>query len=94
MPVEWIPCTTRLPQDGERVLCWLPANTVHLSGLAETEARHVVILRFAEDWFVKNPSKTGRKTHRHFWLGEGSSNKFFEEVTHWAPLPAGPNGPE
>jgi hypothetical protein len=50
----------------------------------------VVILRFAEDWFIKNPSKTGRKTHRHFWLGEGSSNCFFEQVTHWKALPDGP----
>jgi len=89
----WTPCSERLPADGERVLCWLPHNPVHLPGLATTEERHVLILRFAEDWFIKNPSKTGRATHRHFWLGEGSSNHFFEHVSHWRPLPHGPGLP-
>lgn len=87
MNLEWIPCAERLPADGERVLCWLPENTVHLPGLGASEQRHVVLLRFAADWFIHNPSKTGRKTHRHFWLGEGGSNCFFEQVTHWMPLP-------
>lgn len=87
---EWISCAERLPADGQRVLCWVPGNVVHLPGLDEREPREVVILRFAEDWFIKNPSKTGRKTHRHFWLGEGSSNFFFERVSHWQPLPGGP----
>lgn len=50
--------------------------------VATREERNVVLMRFAEDWFIKNPSKTGRKTHRHFWLGEGGSNCFFEQVTH------------
>lgn len=86
----WISCAERLPADGDRVLCWIPDNLLHLPGLEEQEVRPVVVLRFAEDWFIKNPSKTGRKTHRHFWLGEGSSNFFFERVTHWRPLPEGP----
>ena len=90
MSRSWIRCTESLPADGERVLCWLPGNTIHLQGLVEQEIRNIVILRFAEDWFIKNPSKTGRKTHRHFWLGEGSSNCFFEQVTHWKTLPEGP----
>ena len=88
--MDWIACADRLPADGQRVLCWIPDNRVHLPGLAGHEARPVVILRFAEDWFIKNPSKTGRKTHRHFWLGEGCSNFFFERVGHWRPLPPGP----
>lgn len=86
----WNACAERLPQDGERVLCWLPANGVRLPGGDGTEQRNVVLMRFAEDWFIKNPSKTGRKTHRHFWLGEGGSNSFFEQVTHWMALPMGP----
>lgn len=90
MDENWFSCAHRLPADGQRVLCWLPNNTVHHAGLEDKEVRNVVILRFAEDWFIKNPSKTGRKTHRHFWLGEGSSNRFFEQVSHWAPLPEGP----
>lgn len=90
MSPSWTACTERLPSDGQRVLCWLPDHTVQLQGLAGQEPRNVVILRFAEDWFIKNPSKTGRKTHRHFWLGEGSSNCFFEQVSHWMDLPGGP----
>ncbi len=90
MNVNWTSCTERLPEDGQRVLCWLPTNTIHVAGLEETESRQVVILRFAHDWFIKNPSKTGRATHRHFWLGEGTSNRFFEQVSHWCALPQGP----
>ncbi|MBK8338759.1 MAG: DUF551 domain-containing protein [Flavobacteriales bacterium] len=49
-----------------------------------------VILRFQQDYFLKNPSKTGQATSAHFWTGEGTSNQFFEAVTHWQPLPARP----
>lgn len=91
MPSAWIPCSERLPADGTRVLCWLPRHTVYLPGkTGATEERNAVVLKFAADWFIKNPSKTGRATHRHFWLGEGTSNHFFEEVTHWMPLPEAP----
>ena len=90
MEMAWTSCDERLPEDGQRVLCWLPANTVHLPGGAGTELRQVAIMRFAEDWFLKNPSRTGRNTHQHFWLGEGGSNRFFEQVSHWQPLPDGP----
>lgn len=87
----WIPCTERLPADGQRVLGWLPSNTVYLPGkTGATEERNSVILRFAHDFFVKNPSKTGKATGPHFWIGEGTSNHFFEEVTHWMELPRPP----
>lgn len=90
-PQDWVPCTQRLPADGQRVLGWLPRNTVYLPGkTGATEERNSVILRFAHDFFVNNPSKTGKATSPHFWVGEGSSNHFFEEVTHWMPLPEGP----
>lgn len=73
------------------MLCWLPDNKVYLPGkTGATETRHVVILKFAEDFFVKNPSRTGQPNNPHFWLGEGSSNHFFEAVTHWMPLPEKP----
>jgi hypothetical protein len=29
------------------------------------------------------------KHGRHFWQGEGNSNHFFKDVTHWMPLPVG-----
>lgn len=88
---HWIPLTERLPADGERVLCHLPTNSVFLPGkTGATELRDVVILRFAEDFFTKNPSKTGYVGSPHFWLGEGTSNRYFTDVTHWMPLPTAP----
>lgn len=89
--VSWIPIAERLPTDGQRVLCHLPTNEVYLPGkTGAMEARHVVILRFAENFFVKNPSKTGYVGSPHFWLGEGTSNRFFADVAHWMPLPEEP----
>jgi hypothetical protein len=26
----------------------------------------------------------------HFWAGEGSSNRYFSEVTHWKSIPQAP----
>lgn len=87
----WIPVTESLPADGQRVLCYLPQNTIYLPGKSgATEERHVVVMRFAHDFFVKNASKTGYDGPPHFWLGEGSSNRFFNEVSHWMPLPEQP----
>jgi hypothetical protein len=87
----WIPVSERLPADGQRVLCHLPENTIHLPGKSgATEQRHVVIMRFAHDFFVKNPSRTGHTESTHFWLGEGASNRFFHEVSHWMPVPQRP----
>ena len=86
-----MPVSERLPDDGQRVLCYLPKNTVFLPGkTGATEERQVVVMRFAHGFFTKNPSKTGYAGPPHFWLGEGTSNRFFLEVSHWMPLPERP----
>lgn len=73
------------------MLCYLPRNTIFLPGrTGATEERLVVVMRFALDFFLKNTSKTGYNGPPHLWMGEGSSNRFFQEVTHWMPLPALP----
>ncbi len=93
--VHWIAVSEGLPKDGERVICHLPDNSVYLPGkTGATETRNVVIMRFARDFFLKNPSKTGHTESPHFWLGEGSSNRFFKEVSHWMPLPEPPQKTE
>lgn len=86
----WTRVADRLPGDGDRVLCYLPGNKVFLPGMRGAEERNVVVLRFARDFFLKNPSKTGKASGDHFWLGEGGSNHFFADVTHWMPLPEEP----
>lgn len=86
---DWIPTEVRLPDDGARVLCRVPGNVVYLPGkTGAIELREVVIMRFARDFFLNNPSRTGYAGVPHFWLGEGTSNRFFAEVTHWMELPA------
>lgn len=88
---EWTSVDDDLPQDGERVLCYLPNNRVFLPGkTGANELRTVVIMRFAKDFFTKNASKTGYEGVPHFWQGEGTSNRFFHEVTHWMRLPEAP----
>ncbi|HQW04339.1 MAG: DUF551 domain-containing protein [Flavobacteriales bacterium] len=86
--MAWISTKERLPEDGTRVLCYLPRNVVFLPGkTGASELRDVVILRFAKDFFVKNPSKTGYSGSPHFWLGEGTSNRYFDDVVYWMALP-------
>ncbi len=88
---EWTPVSERLPEDGQRVLCFLPENGVYLPGKSgTTEQRQVVVLRFLKDHFLKHSSKTGYTGVAHFWQGEGSRNHFFADVTHWMPLPQEP----
>lgn len=89
--MHWIACTEQLPENGQRVLAWLPTNTIYLPGkTGATEERNVVVMRFARDFFLDNPSKTGHTGSPHFWVGEGSSNRFFHEVSHWMAIPGAP----
>ena len=90
MNENWIAVTERLAANDERVLAFLPGNRVFLPGKdLAFETREVIVLRFCEDYFADNPEK--REKHgRHFWAGEGNSNHFFADVTHWMPMPAAP----
>jgi hypothetical protein len=48
-----------------------------------------VVLRFCKDFYARNEEKRA-KHGLHFWAGEGNSNHFFADVTHWRPIPRGP----
>lgn len=47
------------------------------------------MLHFQLNFYKDNPEKQA-KHGLHFWSGEGNSNHFFADVTHWAPIPNGP----
>lgn len=90
--MEWISVHERLPDDQQRVLAFVPNNTIYLPG--KTGAMRylpVIPLRFAFGFFGPlNPKR--EKFGPHFWLGEGQSNHYFADVSHWMPIPAGPAG--
>ena len=88
--MDWIAIDERLPEDGQKVICYLPDNHQYLPGkTGETRHEPVVILRFVETFFQEG-SKKWEKHGPHFWLGEGLSNHYFPDVTHWMPLPEAP----
>jgi hypothetical protein len=89
---KWISIKDQLPENNQRVLAFLPKNVIYLPGKSgATLFQPVIFLRFAYEFFgEKNPKR--EKFGPHFWLGEGQSNHYFDDVTHWMPCPSGPNG--
>ena len=88
--MNWKNCADTLPEDGERVLGFVPGNRVFLPGKSgEFEIREVIILKFLRDFYPPGSEKRESKGP-HFWQGEGNSNHFFNDVTHWMPIPEKP----
>lgn len=88
--MKWINSDDRLPADGQRVLAYIPKNKVFLPGKdLEFEIREVIVLRFLKDFFAQRPEKA-EKHGVHFWQGEGNSNHYFGDVSHWMPIPEKP----
>jgi len=88
--MNWIDITSQQPADGQKVICYLPENHQYLPGkTGETRHEPVVILRFVAAFFEEGSLK--HEQHGpHFWLGEGLSNHYYKDVTHWMPLPTAP----
>lgn len=88
--MNWINIIDTLPANNQRVLAFIPNNRVFLPGKAfEFEIREVLVLVFLEN-FYKDDNEKKEKHGLHFWQGEGNSNHFFSDVTHWAEVPNGP----
>lgn len=86
----WISVDDELPVDDQRVLGFIPGHKAFLPGKdLQFEIREVVVLRFCKDFYARNEEKRA-KHGLHFWAGEGNSNHFFADVTHWRPIPMGP----
>lgn len=88
--MAWIDIKNQLPEDGQRLLAFIPNNKVYLPGMTlEFELREVIVLKFLKNFYPEGSEK--RKLHgAHFWQGEGASNHFFADVTHWRAMPEGP----
>ena len=89
--MNWIRVIDKLPENNQRVLAFIPNNRVFLPGKAfEFEIRDVIVLVFLENFYQEDSEK--REKHGlHFWQGEGNSNHFFADVTHWTEIPLGPS---
>jgi len=90
--MNWISVEERLPEHNQRVLALVPNNTIYLPGKSgDVRFLPVIFLRFAKDFFSASHPKHSLNGP-HFWLGEGQSNQYFRDVSHWMPVPDGPNG--
>lgn len=86
----WIDIEKEIPQDNQRILAFIPNNKVFLPGMQLDYAmREVVILHFRKNFFADNAEKRN-KHGLHFWSGEGNSNHYYHDVTHWRAIPQGP----
>lgn len=87
----WISVNDQLPGNEERVLVYIPTNEVFLPGKTGETARITVLtMKFHHNFFSEEKA-AAKKTQRHFWVGEGQSNHFFEDVTHWRRMPDPPD---
>ncbi|MFT4777750.1 MAG: hypothetical protein ACI80P_000211 [Flavobacteriales bacterium] len=85
--MNWIEVRKELPKHEQRVLAYIPKNKVYLPGMElNFELREVIVLKFLKDFYIDRPDKQ-EKHGLHFWQGEGNSNHFFADVTHWKPMP-------
>lgn len=90
LATQWKKVADVLPDNGQRVLGFVPGNKFFLPGkTGEFEMREVIVLKFLLNFYAEGSEKCV-KYGPHFWQGEGNSNRFFADVTHWAIIPDGP----
>lgn len=90
--MNWIKVSEQLPNDQQQVLAFLPNNYVSVPGdPLEKTFQPIKMLRFVKNFYGPHKPRHRNSESDHFWSGEGLSNHFFQEVTHWMPLPNLPN---
>jgi hypothetical protein len=89
--MKWISVNDQLPNDQQVVLAFVPDNHVPTPGNPyETEHKPIKILRFIKNFYGRHKQRHKNSQSDDFWSGEGLTNHFFQEVTHWLPLPEAP----
>ncbi len=90
--MQWINVNEQLPADNELVLAYLPENYVPTPGdPTERTLQPIKILRFNKNFYGAHKPRHKNSRSDHFWSGEGLTNHFFQEVSHWMSLPQKPN---
>ncbi len=90
--MDWMDVTQKLPENGQTVLAFLPDNYVPIPGNpSETEFKPIQILTFEMNFYGPHRPRHKNSQSDHFWSGNGLSNHFFQEVSHWMPLPNHPS---
>lgn len=88
---EWISVEKQLPENNQVVIAWVPYNRVPTPGdPTVTVFQPVKMLVFCENFYGEHKPRHKNSKSDHFWSGIGLSNHFFQEVSHWRPLPEGP----
>lgn len=89
--MTWISIKNQLPENEQTVLAFVPYNRVPTPGNPSvTILQPVKILTFFKDFYGAQKPRHKNSESDHFWGGNGLSNHFFQEVTHWMPLPEKP----
>lgn len=89
--MNWISVDDKLPENGQRVIGFIPENYVPEPGNpTEVSLIPIKILTFVKNFYGSHKPRHKNSTSDDFWSGEGLSNHFFQEVTHWMELPQNP----
>ena len=89
--MNWISVNEQLPEDEQMVLAFVPYNRVPTPGNPSVSVlQPVKILVFNKYFYGPHRPRHKNSKSDHFWSGNGLCNHFFQEVTHWMPLPKKP----
>ena len=84
-----IPAQLVLNKSATKGVLAAASRPTYLNNDLQFEIREVIVLRFCKDFYALNEEKK-MKYGLHFWSGEGNSNQFFKDVSHWQPIPSPP----